>query len=56
MKEAKPVLDDGTINVRYMVDDVAAAVDFYTAHFGFTVRTSALPAFADVTRATCAYC
>ena len=44
------MLDDSTVNVRYMVDDVAAAVDFYTRHFGFTVRTSALPAFADVTR------
>src|SRR2546425_12605703 len=41
---------DDTVNVRYMVDDVAAAIDFYTNHFGFTVRTSALPAFADVTR------
>ena len=39
-----------TVNVRYMVDDVAAAVDFYTAHLGFTSRTSTLPAFADVTR------
>lgn len=39
-----------TTNVRYMVDDVAAAVEFYTTHFGFTVRTDALPAFADVTR------
>ena len=44
------MLDDPTVNVRYMVDDVAAAIDFYTTHFGFTVRTSALPAFADVTR------
>jgi catechol 2,3-dioxygenase-like lactoylglutathione lyase family enzyme len=39
-----------TVNVRYMVDDVQAAVDFYTRHFGFTVGTSAPPAFADVTR------
>lgn len=38
------------VNVRYMVDDVAAAVDFYTGHFGFTPQTNALPAFADVTR------
>ena len=36
--------------VRYMVDDVAAAIDFYTTHFGFTVQTKALPAFADATR------
>ena len=38
------------VNVRYMVDDVQKAVDFYTAHLGFTLRTSAVPAFADVTR------
>jgi catechol 2,3-dioxygenase-like lactoylglutathione lyase family enzyme len=33
-----------------MVDDVTAAVDFYTSHFGFTLCSSAPPAFADVTR------
>ncbi len=38
------------VNVRYMVDDVQAAVDFYTSHLGFTLRFSAAPAFADVTR------
>src|SRR6478752_2428273 len=38
------------VNVRYMVDDVAAAVAFYTDHLGFEVRSSAAPAFADVTR------
>jgi catechol 2,3-dioxygenase-like lactoylglutathione lyase family enzyme len=38
------------VSVRYMVADVDAAVDFYTKHLGFTVRTSAAPAFADVTR------
>ena len=38
------------VSVRYMVDDVDAATDFYTEHFGFTVRTSAAPAFADVVR------
>jgi catechol 2,3-dioxygenase-like lactoylglutathione lyase family enzyme len=43
---------DGLANVRYMVDDVQAAVDFYTTHFGFTLRSSAAPAFADVTRGT----
>src|SRR3954471_19395738 len=39
-----------TVSVRYMVDDVAAAIDFYTTHFDFTVLTSSPPAFADVTR------
>lgn len=39
-----------TVNVRYMVDDVAAAVTFYTTHLGFTLTSSAAPAFADVIR------
>ena len=39
-----------TANVRYMVDDVAEATEFYTKHLGFRLRSSALPAFADVTR------
>ena len=43
-------MPDELVNVRYMVDDVQAAVDFYTEHFDFTVRTSAAPAFADVVR------
>jgi catechol 2,3-dioxygenase-like lactoylglutathione lyase family enzyme len=38
------------VNVRYMVDDVEAAIEFYTSHLGFTLRFSAAPAFADVTR------
>jgi catechol 2,3-dioxygenase-like lactoylglutathione lyase family enzyme len=37
-------------NVRYMVDDVQASIDFYTRHLGFEVRTNYAPAFADVTR------
>ncbi|MGW4063079.1 VOC family protein [Amycolatopsis sp. NPDC004747] len=37
-------------SVRYIVDDVQAALGFYTTHLGFTVRMSAAPAFADVTR------
>jgi catechol 2,3-dioxygenase-like lactoylglutathione lyase family enzyme len=40
---------DEIVNVRYMVDDVAAAVDFYTTHLGFKERTK-FPPFADVTR------
>src|SRR5215207_11617026 len=33
-----------------MVDDVEKAVDFYTNHFGFTLRSNHAPAFADVVR------
>jgi catechol 2,3-dioxygenase-like lactoylglutathione lyase family enzyme len=40
--------DTTIVNVRYLVDDVAASVDFYTRHFGFTVGISS-PPFADVT-------
>jgi catechol 2,3-dioxygenase-like lactoylglutathione lyase family enzyme len=43
-------MSDELVSVRYMVDDVQAAIDFYTTHFGFTVRSSAAPAFADVVR------
>jgi len=43
-------MPDELVNVRYMVDDVEAAVDFYTANFGFELRFSAAPAFADVIR------
>jgi catechol 2,3-dioxygenase-like lactoylglutathione lyase family enzyme len=43
-------MPDELVSVRYMVDDVDAAVDFYTSHFGFTVLSSAAPAFADVVR------
>jgi catechol 2,3-dioxygenase-like lactoylglutathione lyase family enzyme len=39
-----------TVNVRYMVDDVDEAVAFYTKHLGFTLLSSAAPAFADVAR------
>jgi catechol 2,3-dioxygenase-like lactoylglutathione lyase family enzyme len=38
------------VSVRYMVDDVDAAIEFYTKHLDFEVNTSAAPAFADVTR------
>jgi catechol 2,3-dioxygenase-like lactoylglutathione lyase family enzyme len=38
------------VHVRYMVDDVDAAIEFYTKHLGFEVRMSAAPAFADVLR------
>src|SRR5437867_13117616 len=41
---------DVTANVRYMVDDVEAAVAFYTTQLDFTLLTNQAPAFADVQR------
>src|SRR6185437_4597452 len=38
------------VSVRYMVDDVEQAVDFYTQNFGFTLGHNAAPAFAEVLR------
>ncbi len=43
-------MSETTVNVRYMVDDVEAAVAFYTKLLGFEVLTSFPPAFADVAR------
>lgn len=41
---------DQYASVRYIVNDVQAAIDFYITHLGFTLNTSAAPAFADVVR------
>jgi catechol 2,3-dioxygenase-like lactoylglutathione lyase family enzyme len=43
-------VNDQIVNVRYLVDDVERAVDFYTSHFGFTLKSNHAPAFADVVR------
>jgi len=43
-------IDDDVVSVRYMVNDVAAAVAFYTSNFGFEPIIDAAPAFAAVTR------
>jgi catechol 2,3-dioxygenase-like lactoylglutathione lyase family enzyme len=43
-------MSDETAHVRYMVDDVDAAVAFYTTHLGFSVISDMAPAFADVRR------
>lgn len=40
----------GTVSVRYMIDDVPAAIAFYTNHLGFTLEQDASPAFASVSR------
>ena len=37
-------------SVRYLVDDVQKAIDFYTTHLGFTLNMNAAPAIAQVTR------
>jgi catechol 2,3-dioxygenase-like lactoylglutathione lyase family enzyme len=41
---------DEKVSVRYMVDDVDEAVDFYKSEFGFEPGHIASPAFADMTR------
>lgn len=38
------------VSVRYMIDDVPAAVKFYTTLLGFTLEQDASPAFAGVAR------
>jgi catechol 2,3-dioxygenase-like lactoylglutathione lyase family enzyme len=43
-------MTDGKVSVRYMVDDVGRAIDFYTKHFGFEPGRDASPAFAEVLR------
>ena len=40
----------GDVGVRYMIDDVPAAVAFYTTLLGFTLEHDASPAFAAVSR------
>ena len=38
------------VSVRYIVDDVEAAVSFYTAHLGFRVEMKPAPGFAMLSR------
>ena len=40
----------GTVNVRYIVDDVEASIAFYTKHLGFSVEFHPAPGFARLTR------
>jgi catechol 2,3-dioxygenase-like lactoylglutathione lyase family enzyme len=42
--------NDEIVSVRYMVDDVEAAVNFYTKVLDFEVLTNFPPVFADVQR------
>ena len=41
-------MSEETVNVRYMVDDVEAAVEWYTKNLGFSLLSIQAPAFADV--------
>jgi catechol 2,3-dioxygenase-like lactoylglutathione lyase family enzyme len=41
---------DDLVSVRYMVDDVEQAIDFYARHSGFELGHNASPAFAEVIR------
>jgi catechol 2,3-dioxygenase-like lactoylglutathione lyase family enzyme len=43
-------MPDATVNIRYMVHDVDESVAWYTKHLGFTLLSSAAPAFADIKR------
>ena len=38
------------VGIRYMIDDVPAAIHFYTTLLGFTLEHDASPAFASVVR------
>src|SRR5262249_16155849 len=42
--------NSNTVSFRYMIDDVDAAVAFYTHHLGFHLDVNASPAFASVVR------
>jgi catechol 2,3-dioxygenase-like lactoylglutathione lyase family enzyme len=42
--------NDDLVSVRYIVDDVDAAVAFYTNNLDFTLLSNPAPAFADVVR------
>jgi len=46
-KEEKPM---STVSIRYMIDEVPAAIKFYTTHLGFELDQDASPAFAAVSR------
>ena len=40
----------GTVGVRYIVDDVDAAITFYTGHLGFVLEAHPAPPFAILRR------
>jgi catechol 2,3-dioxygenase-like lactoylglutathione lyase family enzyme len=44
------VPNDEMVSVRYMVDDVESAIEWYGKHLGFSLLSKHAPAFADVER------
>lgn len=40
----------GEVNLRYIIDDVPAAIEFYTSLLGFALVHDASPAFAAISR------
>src|SRR5262245_63299814 len=42
--------NSNVVSVRYMIEDVDAAVAFYANHLGFRLEMNASPAFASVVR------
>ena len=40
----------GSVSIRYMIDEVPLAIQFYTTHLGFSLEQDASPAFASVSR------
>src|SRR6187551_2056760 len=43
-------MSESLVNVRYMVADVDAAIEWYTQHLGFSLLSNHAPAFADIKR------
>jgi catechol 2,3-dioxygenase-like lactoylglutathione lyase family enzyme len=43
-------MSETIVNVRYMVDDVEAAIEWYAKHLGFSLISNQAPAFADIKR------
>ena len=41
-------MSGATVNVRYMVEDVETAIEWYTRYLGFSLLSNQAPAFADV--------
>jgi catechol 2,3-dioxygenase-like lactoylglutathione lyase family enzyme len=43
-------MSEVVVNVRYMVDDVEVAIEWYSKHLGFSLLSNHAPAFADIKR------